>query len=147
MLVILLVSFVFGCEENNHDLGNGYKLYADDGGYTVSICDSVNTQKISNCILDYKFDDNFIVALQSPPDSLPPMKRIIYMDADRKKIASNNKIFKQYWIINKKEKEIYSLDSLTQRGKYSNIYGPYNKPEYLKQCQVLKVPDNLKLEN
>lgn len=138
---------MFGCEEKKNDLGNGYKLLTDEGGYTVSICDSVNILKIDAYILECKFDNSFIIAMQSPPDSLPPMKKIIYTDADRKKIASNDKIFKQYWIINKQQKEIYSLDSLTQRAKYSNIYGPYNKSEYLKQRKVLKVPNNLKLEN
>ena len=32
--------------EENNSLGNGYKLFTDEGGYTVSICDSMNTQKI-----------------------------------------------------------------------------------------------------
>lgn len=128
-------------------MGNGYKLLTDEGGYTVSICDSMNTVKIEAYILECKFDHNFIIAIQSPQDSLPPIRKIIYTDSDRKEIISNDKVFRQYWIINKKEKEVYSYDSLTQKAKYSNIYGPYNKSEYLKQRKNLKVPEKLKLEN
>ncbi|MEA5478145.1 hypothetical protein VB774_11015, partial [Pseudanabaena galeata UHCC 0370] len=113
ILGILLVSLVLGCNEENNSLGNGYKLFTDEGGYTVLICDSMNIQKIEAYILECKFDSNFIIAIQSPPDSLPPMKKIVYTDSDRKEIISNAKVFRQYWIINKREKEIYSFDSLT----------------------------------
>jgi hypothetical protein len=55
--------------------------------------------------------------------------------------------FRQYWIINKKEKNIYSLDTISMLARYSNVYGPFNKEKYLHMRRELNVPENFKLNN
>ncbi|UBM61168.1 hypothetical protein LA303_06970 [Candidatus Sulfidibacterium hydrothermale] len=63
-----------------------------------------------------------------------------------------NKTFKestflQYWILNKKEKNIYvGSDSIRERAIYSNVYGPYKWKEYLQKRKELGVPEDLKLK-
>ena len=145
---VLIVFFFLlsGCHQGYPDLGGGYKIIGE-GGYTTGIVDSTNTLIISEYILDYSIDSNFIIIAQSPPDSLPEMKFIYYSDSERKEIAAKKNIFRQYWIIHKNQKGIYSYDTNTQKAKYSNVYGPYNKNEFQKQRLKLNVPKNLQLEN
>ena len=137
---------ISGCSKGYPDLGCGYKIVGE-GGYTTAIVDSQNDQMISEYILDYSIDSTFIIVAQSPPDSLTKIKYAYYSDNDRKEIAANKNVFRQYWIINKKENCIYSYDSVNQVAKYSNVYGPYNKNQYNDQRIRLNVPKNLKLEN
>jgi hypothetical protein len=145
--VIIIISFLLsGCYKGYPNLGSGYKIVGE-GGYSTEVADSTNTIMISEYILDYAMDSNFIVIAQSPPDSLPKMKFIYYSDNDRKEIAANKNIFRQYWIIDKTQKSNYSYDSINQKAKYSNIYGPYNKNQFHEQLLKLKVPEKLQLEN
>jgi hypothetical protein len=51
-----------------------------------------------------------------------------------------------YWIINKKENGIYSLDTISKLAVYSNVYGPYTKDEYIQKREKLGVPQGLKLK-
>ena len=136
----------YGCSKRYPDLGNGFKIIGE-GGYTSAIVDSQNNQMISEYILDYSDDSTFIIVAQSPPDSLPKMKIFYYSDKDRKKIAGNKTVYRQYWIINKKENGIYSYDSINKIAKYSNVYGPYDKNQYFDKRIRLNVPTKLKLEN
>ena len=145
-IIIIFSLLLSGCYKGNPDLGDGYKIVGE-GGYTSGIVDSTNTLMISEYILDYSMDTKFIVIAQSPPDSLPKMKFIYYSDNDRKKIASNKNVFRQYWIINKNQKSIYLYDTINQRAKYSNVYGPYDKNQFHEQRLKLNVPQKLQLEN
>ncbi len=132
--------------DNYPDLGDGYKLYGE-GGYTTELVDSNNTVKVSEYILCYEFDSTFIIIMQSPPDSLPKINPIVFTDNDKKKLIADKNIFRQYWIICKKEDGNYSYDSTNQKAKYSNIYGPFNKTEYLKQREILKLSRHLRFKN
>ncbi len=54
--------------------------------------------------------------------------------------------FLQYWIINKRERSEYTLDTLTKLARYSNVYGPFKQDVYLTKKKELGVPDSLKLK-
>lgn len=138
--------FLTGCSDGYVELGSGYRIFSD-GGYNTVVLDSTNTVMISNYILDYSVDTNFILISQSPPDSLPKMKVIYYSDKDRIKIANNTSIFRSYWIINKKENQVYSFATINRIARHSNVYGPYNKDQYLEQKIKLSIPQNLKLRS
>lgn len=144
--VIFFIHFLSGCSDGYPELGGGYRIVGE-GGYTTAVVNSTNTVMISEYILDYAVDSNFILISQSPPDSLPQMKIIYYSDNDRKEIANNKNVFRQYWIINKNENPIYSLDTINQNSKYSNVYGPYDKNQYFEQKTKLNIPQKLKLES
>jgi len=144
-LIVVLGLMISGCSKGYPELGCGYKIVGE-GGYTTSLVDSQNTQMISEYILDYSMDSTFIIVAQSPPDSLPKMNVFYYSDNNRKEIASDGKVFRQYWIINKKAESIYSYDIINRIAKYSNIFGPYTKEEYLMKKDSLNVSKDLKLE-
>ena len=135
-----------GCSDGYPELGDGYKIVGE-GGYTTAVVNSMNNQLISEYILDYAMDFNFILIAQSPPDSLPKMKVFIYTDNDRKRIANDKDVFRQYWIISKKQKNEYKYDSIRHIATYTNVYGPFDLNDYKKQRQNLKVSGKLKLEN
>jgi hypothetical protein len=143
---IFFIIFLTGCYDGYPELGSGYRIVGE-GGYSAEVIDSTNTVVITEYILDYSIDSNFILIAQTPPDSLPKMKIIYYSDNDRKKIAGNKNIFRQYWIINKKDNASYSFDSINQVAKYSNVYGPYNENQYLEQRIRLNIPKKIKLES
>ena len=144
--VIFFTLFLTGCYDGYPELGSRYRIVGE-GGYTTEVVDSTNTVMISQYILDYAVDTNFILISQSPPDSLPKMKIFYYSDNDRKEIADNKSVFRQYWIINKKENPIYSLDTVNQIARYSNVYGPYDKNQYLEQKTKLNIHQKLKLRS
>ncbi len=144
MKIILLISIAMllaSCSKFP-DLGDGYKLDYD-GRSSICILDSLNTVKINSHILDYIFDSTYILAVQRPWDSIPNIGTMKFNDA---KFAFENSTFKQYWILNKKDESIYSHDSIRRIAKYSNIYGPYSKEEYLKKRDSLNVPKDLLLK-
>lgn len=146
-IITLIFGFIlFGCSEGYPELGEGYKIVGE-GGYTTAVVNNQNTIVVSEYILDYAADSTFILVAQSPPDSLPKMNSFNYSDNDRKEIATDKNVFRQYWIINKKEDSRYSFDSIVQAARYPNVYGPYNKSQYYEQRINLKVPKKLKLEN
>ena len=144
--IVVIGIMITGCYEDYPELGDGYKIIGE-GGYTTAVVDSQNTVMIPEYILDYAIDSTFILIAQSPPDSLPKMSFFYYSDKDRKKIAANNNVYRQYWIVNKKVKSIYSYDSVNKIAKYSNIFGPYTKEDYLKKKDSLNVSKDLKLES
>ncbi len=141
--IVLLILLLTGCSEGYPDLGGGYQIEGE-GGYATFIVDSVNNVFITNYILDWAVDSSFILVSQSPPDSLPRMKRFIYTESDRREIAYNKGIFRQYWIIEKKAGPIFSFDSVERVGRYSNVHGPYNKDQYIEQKAKLHVPQQLR---
>lgn len=144
--VIFSTFFFTCCNDGYPELGSGYRIVRE-GGYTAALVDSTNTIMISEYILDYAVDTNFILISQSSPDSLPKMKIIYFSDYDRKEIADNKNVFRKYWIINKKENQIYSLDTINKVAKYSNVYGPLDKKQYFGLKTKLNIPQKLKLES
>jgi hypothetical protein len=127
----------------NSDLGNGYRFASDNGEYTLEILNSENTVMISPHILEYAFDPTFIIVSQRPWDSITNLRTMNYTESKK---TFEKSTFKQYWIINKKEKGEYSLDTLKNLARYSNVYGPFNENEFLKKREELGVPKELNLK-
>lgn len=153
MIVVLSAALLSGCDgiffpkskyRNLPDLGSGYKFDIGDGN-SLAIVNSENTVMISMEILDYAFDSTFIIASQRPWD-VPDVNGIKEMTYNQRNEAFEKSTFRQYWIINKKEKGEYSLDTLTQLACYSNVYGPFNKEEYLHKREELGVLKELQLK-
>ncbi len=144
--ILLFTIFISGCNfETDKDLGNGYLFYHGDH-YSTCIIDSTNTEMVPSEILDYAFDSVFVIASQRPYWDIPDVKGLDSMTLREHEKAFENSTFKQYWIINKKEKQIYSYDSTNKRAKYSNVYGPFAKETYLQKRKELGVPKELQLE-
>ena len=147
LFLSLIIFLTYGCcKTSNENLGAGYLFYVGDGCST-SILNFKNTELIPSHVLDYAFDSVFIIASQRPwlvPGITNRWDTVTYNE--------HNKIFKkstflQYWIINKKEENVYvGVDSIAERAIYSNVYGPYKWKEYLQKRIVLGVPQDLKLE-
>jgi len=140
-LTIVSLMIITGCSKYP-DLGDGYK-FDYDGKYTLAIVNSNNTLLINETILDYAFDSTFIIVTQRPWDSIPNIKAMNYSEATE---AFEKSTFRQYWIINKKEKSEYSLDTLSNLARYSNVYGPFKKGDYLRKREELNVPQKLVLK-
>ncbi len=139
----LILSLVMMVNCSRHpDLGDGYR-FDNDGEYTLQIVNSQNTVMINSHILEVVFDSTFIVVSQRPWDSIPGIREMNYT---KSRETFEKSSFIQYWIINKKEKNIYTYDELTKMAKYSNVYGPFKVGEYLQMRRKLKIPDKLKLE-
>ncbi len=142
---IVLLRIITSCSEHKYpDLGDGYKFEAGDGN-SLAIVNFENTVMVGTEILDYSFDSTFIIVSQRPWD-VPNVPGIEGMTYDKRNVAFENSKFVQYWIINKKEKGEYSLDTLTKLAKYSNVYGPFQKQEYIQKREELGIPKELKLK-
>jgi hypothetical protein len=126
VVVALLVLLLSGCSDGYTELGGGYRIVGE-GGYATCIVDSSNCVLVPEYILDWAVDSSFILVSQSPPDSLPRMKRFIYTENDRREIADNEGNYRQYWIIEKR----------------ADVHGPYNKEQYIEQKAKLHVPQQL----
>lgn len=143
-ILLLTVIMIISCKNSTTiDLGNGYKLINSASFNDLTIVTEQNIVAIDGHILEFEYDSNFVIASQRPRDSVPGISTMTY---DRYQEAFENSKFLQYWIINKKQESLYSLDSISMTAKYSNVYGPYNKDEYLKKRQEIGVPTTLKIE-
>ena len=132
-----------GCiDEEPLQLGSGYKLSFNHRGGRHLISDSKNRVLIDEHILNYSFDSTFIIASQRALDSISECKYKTNETLNDCKEAFEKSTFQQYWIINKKQKSIFNERTAT----YSNVYGPYNKEEYVKKKQELDVPPILVLK-
>lgn len=145
---LIVFSILTSCSEHKYpDLGKGYKFDTGDGN-SLAIVNSQNTVMISMEILDYAFDSTFIIVSQRPWD-VPDVPGIKDMTYSQRNEAFEKSTFQQYWIINKKEKGEYSLDTLSKLARYSNVFGPFDRQEYLQKREELGIPRelNLKEEN
>lgn len=147
ILNTLLVMMLFSCNSKYPlDLGKGYKLEYDASSY-FSIIDSRDVEVIYAHVKDYSFDSTYIIVKQKPVDLI---LKNTYNNSKwnlkkRDDLFENSKFF-QYWIINKKEKGEYSLDTIAKEARYSNVYGPFQKEEYLQKREEIGVPKRLKLK-
>jgi hypothetical protein len=142
---IVVLAMITSCSEYKYpDLGEGYRLVSD-GEYTLELVNAQNNVMIATHILNYAFDSTFIIVSQRPWD-VPDVPGIKEMTYDKRNEAFEKSTFQQYWIINKKEKGEYRLDTLTQLARYSNVYGPFDRQEYLQKREELGVPRELKLK-
>lgn len=135
---ISILIIMEGCSKYP-DLGGGYKFNYDEK-YTLSIVNPENDIVVAETILDYAFDSTFVIVSQRPWDSIPNIKTMNYSESNK---AFEKSTFLQYWIINKREKSEYSLDTITNLARYSNVYGPFKEGEYLIKRKELGVPDKL----
>jgi len=148
ILTITILSMITSCSEQKYpDLGDGYKFDTGDGN-SLAIVNSENTIMISMEILAYAFDSTFIIASQRPWDvpDVPGIKEMTYKQRNE---AFEKSTFRQYWIINKKAKNEYKSyigSGNDKRAIYSNVYGPFNKEEYLQKREELRVPKELQLK-
>lgn len=146
-LNIFLIMVLLSCNAKYPlDLGKGYKLDYDANSYSV-IVNSENNEVIYGHIINYRVDSTYIIVKQKPVELI---LKDTYNNPEwnlkkRDKLFEKS-TFQQYWIINKKEKGQYSLDTLAQVAKYSNVYGPFSKLEYLQKREELGVPPELKLK-
>ena len=142
---IVVLAMITSCSEHKYpDLGEGYRLVSD-GEYTLEIVNAQNNVMVATHILNYAFDSTFIIASQRPwnvPD-VPDIKDMTY---NQRNEAFEKSTFQQYWIINKKEKGEYSLDTLSKLARYSNVFGPFDRQEYLQKREELGIPKELKLK-
>lgn len=141
ILIILFFYTLTSCKKFP-DLGEGYKLTYNSRG-DIGIVNSSNSYVIYGHILDYSFNANFIIAAERPRDSIPECVGVI-PNTNLKKCddAFAKSIFLQYWIIDKRYKSIFNEHTKT----FSNVYGPFNKEEYLFKKKKLNIPDELKLK-
>lgn len=144
---IILILLTIGCKRFPN-LGDGYQLdYNGLNDISIIKClkeGDAPTIFIYGHIVDYAFDSTFIIVAECPRDSVPDIKTMTQPEYQE---AFEQSTFRQYWIINKKEKSEYSLDTLTKLARYSNVYGPFKKHEYLRKRDELKIPHNLKLKD
>ena len=141
IIKITVLMIMTGCSKYP-DLGNGYK-FDSDGKYSLQIVNFENTVMVSTHILEYEFDSTFILVSQRPWDSIPNIRTMNYTESNK---AFEKSTFRQYWIVNKKEKSEYYLDTLTKLARYSNVYGPFKKRDYLRKREELNVPKKLVLK-
>ncbi len=140
--IILLI--LFSCEHPKPiHLGDDYYLIRSASFNDLTIVKSNNTGIIRGHVLNYIFDSTFILLTQRPRDSFPSSDKMKYSDYQKK---FNSSTFKQYWIINKKEKNDYYFDTISNTARYSNVYGPFNKDVYLQKRKQLGVPHELRLK-
>jgi len=118
------------------NLGDGYKIEYDPNSYFI-ITDTNNTVVVNGHITKFTYDSTFIVMEQMP---VYKNNELIIDKVDS--LYEKNKL-RFYWILNKKEKCVSSFDSLNMCARYSNVYGPFTKNEYLQKREELKIPKEL----
>lgn len=142
-IIILIAISCSDLISNHPDLGKGYK-FVHEGKYGLSIVNEKNTIVIQQHVLEYKYDSVFVIVAQRPFNSISERGTITYSEFNK---AFKKSTFKQYWIIDKtKNCENVGFDSINQITKYSNVFGPYSKDEFLLKRNVLGVPKELELE-
>jgi len=154
LLTVILSVILYSCVKgslSDLDLGNGYRLsftgHSRDA-YNSDIISPTNGLLVHSTVLDYVYDSTFIIAIQRPWNYPIPNRYTLNYHELRKEMDKIT--FRQYWIINKAEKCEYlgyigDLDS-DSRAIYSNVYGPFQREEYLLKREELGVPYNLVLK-
>jgi hypothetical protein len=150
--------FIVSCRPGTYtkNLSGGY-TYDDIGPdiintfMTSPVFVATNTKNIYGRVIDFCYDNNFILVKQKPDynrykdmvsfeyrlanrqDSNAIEKSLIITDSLLKNDPYYKAIFSKdinYWIINNKEKK---------------LLGPFTKEEYLKQRKLLNIPKSLAL--
>ncbi|MFC2187430.1 hypothetical protein ACFCT7_08940 [Fulvivirgaceae bacterium LMO-SS25] len=139
--IILITISCSDLISNQPDLGKGYK-FVHEGKYGLSIVNEKNTIVVQQHVLEYKYDSVFVA--QRPFNSISGRDTMTYSEFNKE---FKNSTFKQYWIIDKtKDCENVGFDSVNQIAKYSNVFGPYLKNEFMLKRNILGVPKELKFE-
>ncbi len=141
--IMLIATDCSNLISNHPDLGNGYKFF-HEGRYGLSVVNKENTVVVRQHVLDYSYDSVFVLVVQRPFKVIAGRDTMTYSELNT---AFKNSTFKQYWIIDKTQScENIGFDSINQVAKYSNVYGPYTRDEFIFKRNVLEVPKELKLE-
>jgi hypothetical protein len=140
-LLLVLSIILSGCGERFSDPGGGYKIRYGPGGPFVEIVNSQNTVIITEHILDYIFDTNFIVVAQRPFDSVPVCNDGVSTYQVCKEAILYKSTFRQYWIINKQETGEFDYKTKT----YSNVYGPFKEEQLTRVYSEFEIPDKIRL--
>ncbi|GIV28661.1 MAG: hypothetical protein KatS3mg027_2475 [Bacteroidia bacterium] len=161
LVITLLILFSKG--NCRYELGDGYALDICENKSNMQLLDSENAVIVPPVILEYAYDSTFII-LSQRPWKVPGVSYRLGMTLDERDSIFKHSTFRQYFIINKKEKheflgvdsslmdiEFYGPDSLIIlypgcENRYSNVYGPFNKEEYLQKREELGVPKELQLK-
>ena len=133
-LAIIILASLTSCD-NNFDLGNGYALMATSINCR-SIVKNITSKGADIAVLghvfDYAHDENFILALQVPQDSLVHLSNFIKLNWKDMDSLSKGFNGNYYYIIDKKN---------------DSTYGPLDKKEYFVVRSNLHIPNSLKLKN
>lgn len=133
-------------------LGNHLYLDYDRNSYfSLFEAETINSGSrgvvLEGDIIEINCDSIFIVALVKPVYKISaivdPNSTLNMVDED--KLISKSKI-RKYWIVNKKMKSELKQD---EKGNYyiSNVYGPFNKMQYLKKRKEIGISDTLQLKS
>ena len=139
MLVIAIIMISSCKNSTNIDLGNGYKLINSASFNDLTIVTEQNIVVINGHILEFDYDSTFIIASQRPRDSIPGIGTMTH---DKYEEAFEQSSFRQYWIVNKNQKAEFNEATKI----YSNVYGPFDRQEYLQKREELGIPKELQLK-
>lgn len=125
VLFYFVIVSLIGCNNSDNvvDLGDGY-FYRNEGGMIKDILSEISENgEIPSTVLDYSYDNNFIIAKQKPKIPQDPLysKKINY------KLGLNREY---YWVIQKKQ---------------SIVIGPLSFDEYRDIFRLKKIPKKLYL--
>ena len=112
IIIIFFITIFSSCQAFciKTDLGAGYTVDCLSRRFNTDLADSMNHEVISAHILEYAYDSDFILVVQRPWED-PSVSGWHEMTAKQHDIAFANSKFCQYWIVNKKEKEEWELNS------------------------------------
>ncbi len=127
LLSMFLLLILIGCAKFP-DLGDGYRLDYD-GRSEICILDTKNTIIIDSRILDYAFNENFIIVSQRPWDIFYSIPKANYKI--RRELFKKSTFYQVYIIVKKKKL----------------VLGPFNKEQYLLKKKELGIPEELKLSS
>lgn len=114
------------------DLGENYKIDYDGNSYFYLLYKN-NTVVVNSHITKFKFDSSFIIVEQKPVDViLKETYNNPKMDLKKREKLFEKSTLRSYWIIDKRK---------------TLSYGPYQKYEYLEKIKILKVPQELTLND
>ncbi len=126
------------------ELGSGYKINYDRNSYFY-LLDKDNTVIVSSHITAFNFDSTFIIAEQKPVDLILENTYSSEFNLEKRDKLFKNSVLKQYWIIDKtKPCNNIGFDSISQFVKYSNVYGPYSKNEFMIKKNIFGISKKLK---
>ncbi len=146
-ILLVMVLLISCAQKYPFELGDGYKIDYN-GNSHFYLLDTNNTVIVNSHITVFNFDSTFIIAEQKPVTLiLQNTDNNTEMNLKKRDKLFENSTLKQYWIIDKtKPCTNIGFDSINQFAKYSNVYGPYAKDEFILMRNTLGVSEELKLE-
>ncbi len=140
--IIIIMILTLSCTQKYpFKLGNGYNIDYDGNSF-FCLLDKNNTVIVQPHITTFNFDSTFIIVEQKPVDLIYNNPKMNLEECDKLFEKSS---YKQYWIIDKtKDCKHIGFDSINQISRYSNVFGPYTKNEFILKSNILGVSKKLK---